>query len=66
MHEMYKLEVPVFPIFLEKYIPLVESFIARKHMTATPQRKLDFARHLILAFYAGTHIFANALPSGRV
>lgn len=51
MREFYKLETPVFPMFLEPYIPLIESFIARQHMKATPQRKLAFAQHLILAFY---------------
>jgi hypothetical protein len=51
MREFMKLETPIFPMFLEPYIPLVESFIARQHMKASPERRQAFARHLILAFY---------------
>jgi hypothetical protein len=40
MREYVKFETPVFPIFLEKYIPMLESFVLRMHIKASPQRRL--------------------------
>lgn len=51
MREYIRLETPVFPIFLESYIPMLESFVIRMHIKTSPQRRLDFAKHLILEFY---------------
>ena len=51
MREYLRLENPVFPIFLESYIPLIDSFVKKMYMNASPQRQRDFARHLIIEFY---------------
>lgn len=61
MREYLRLENPVFPIFLESYIPLIDSFVKKMYMNASPQRQhgktqsyqpaLAFARHLIIEFY---------------
>ena len=51
MREYLRLENPVFPLFLTPYLPMIDSFVKKRYMHASPQRQRDFARHLIIEFY---------------
>jgi len=39
MREYLRLENPVFPMFLESYLPLIDSFVKKMYMNASPQRQ---------------------------
>ena len=39
MREYIRLENPVFPIFLQVYLPLIDSFVKKMYINASPQRQ---------------------------